>query len=84
MSPRGNGYVFVNSPDLPGFSIMLQPGDTASLDNLASALVKPLEAFITAEYKACAANESRRARISDFRYRPNSSKAQAEAEFCLA
>jgi hypothetical protein len=82
ISPRGGGYFFVNSPDLPGFSIMLQPGDIESLDRLAAAVVKPLEAFITAEYRSCVANGSRQVRVYDLRHRPNSSEIQAQ--WCTA
>jgi hypothetical protein len=51
-SEREGGYLFVNSPDLPGFSVMLQPGEIDDFDSFVAALAKPLEAFVTAEYRA--------------------------------
>ena len=51
-SPREGGYIFVNSPDLPGFSVMLKPGEIDDFDLLVAALGKPLEAFVNAEYRA--------------------------------
>jgi hypothetical protein len=46
------GYVFVNTPDLPGFSVMLSPVEMESFDLFAAALGKPLEAFVNAEHQA--------------------------------
>ncbi len=51
-SPREGGYMFINSPDLPGFSIMLSPSETEDFDAFVAALGKPLVAFVSAEYKA--------------------------------
>jgi hypothetical protein len=72
ISRREGGYFFVNSRDLPGFSIMLSPDDAESLDSLATALVKPLEAFINAEFRACMANPAQKARVTGVTHQPNS------------
>jgi hypothetical protein len=82
LSPRAGGYFFVNSPDLRGFSIMLHPGEMESFDSLSAALVKPLEAFITAEYRAYLTNEARKVRVTTVHHRPNSPDIQAQ--WCTA
>jgi hypothetical protein len=56
-SAREGGYFFVNSPDLPGFSVMLQPGDLDNFDTMVAALGKPVEAFVNAEYRAYLASQ---------------------------
>jgi hypothetical protein len=58
-SPRAGGYIFVNSPDVPGFSVMLKQGDLDDFESLVSALGKPLEAFVNAEYRAAQAHASK-------------------------
>lgn len=62
ISPRANRHFLINSPDLPGFSIMLLPGDIESPETISAALVPPLEAFITAEYRAYLQEPSRQDR----------------------
>jgi hypothetical protein len=56
VSPRGGGYLFITSPNLPGFSLMLHPDDGKSIQALSAALEGPLQAFIEAEYQAYKAN----------------------------
>ena len=62
-SPRDGGYIFVNSPDLPGFSLMLRPNETESFD----AILGPLKAFILAEFRACEATRHKELRITGMR-----------------
>jgi hypothetical protein len=50
--PRAGGYVFLKSPDLPGFSMMLAPGQHAELGAFVKAVEEPLMAFIAAECEA--------------------------------
>jgi len=77
VSPREGGYVFLNSPDLPGFSLMLKPGDMESFDTMTAAVTGPLEAFIKSEYQACRATKSKDVRIMGMRH-PDSSRIVAE------
>lgn len=81
-TPREGGYMFVNSPDLPGFSVMLQPGDMDSFDSLVGALGKPLEAFVNAEYRASqSAREGARVRLKGMQQRTSS---EIYADLCPA
>ncbi|WP_024340908.1 hypothetical protein [Bradyrhizobium japonicum] len=53
LSEREGGYALVTSPDLPGFSVMLNPKDQeGGIDSMKSAIVGPLEAFVKAECEA--------------------------------
>jgi hypothetical protein len=46
--PRGGGYTFVKSPDLPGFCMMLRPGEDKDVLSVIDAIGKPLSAFLVA------------------------------------
>jgi hypothetical protein len=50
--PRPGGYVFLRSPDLPGFSMMLEPSQHSQLGAFVKAVEGPLMAFIAAECRA--------------------------------
>lgn len=87
VSPRKNGML-VTSPDLPGFSIMLQPGDIDSDDTLNDVLAKPLAAFITAEMRAyrtyrakAEAREAKPVHVT-VQHKPNSH--EISAQWCTA
>lgn len=56
---RGNGYLFVSSQDLPGFSVMLRPKDLESVTAMSGALEAPLVSFIEAEWKAANSHAKR-------------------------
>lgn len=80
--PRAGGYIFVNSPDLPGFSVMLQPGDMDNFDSLVMALGKPLEAFVNAEYRASQSlKDGHRVRLKGMQQRTSS---EIYADLCPA
>lgn len=64
--PRVGGYMFVKSPELPGFSLMLRPGEVSDLDKLVAAIYEPLSAFLAAEYEA-GQIASQRVRITGLR-----------------
>ena len=49
--PRSGGHVFVTSPDLPGFSVMLRPGEHDDASSVIAVLDKPLKAFLMAEVR---------------------------------
>ena len=67
-SPRNGGYVFINSPDLPGFSLMLRPGDADDIGSLTAAIHSPLKTFIEAEYSAYRKlNQNKQLRVMGFR-----------------
>lgn len=75
---RSGGYVFVTSPNLPGFSLMLHPEDGKSVQALSAALEGPLQAFIEAEYQACRKKSGvqRRVHMSGI-FRPSDAKILA-------
>jgi hypothetical protein len=82
MSPRAGGYIFVNSPDLPGFSMMLKPGELDSFDSFVAAIAKPLEAFVTAEYQASRnLRDDGRVRIRGMQ---KATESKIYADMCLA
>jgi hypothetical protein len=49
ISPREGGYHFVRSADLPGFTMMLEPGEADSLKSIMDALYEPVMAYLEAE-----------------------------------
>jgi len=49
---REGGHIFVKSPDLPGFSVMLTPAEIDDFDLFVSALGRPLVAFVNAEHRS--------------------------------
>jgi hypothetical protein len=51
ISPKGDHHFLVNSPDLPGFSMMLVPSDIENRKALSSALSPALEIFIAAGHQ---------------------------------
>jgi hypothetical protein len=57
--PRPGGYVFVTSPDLPGFSVMLRPGEHEDATSVFAVLSEPLKAFLSAECHASLRAEKR-------------------------
>jgi hypothetical protein len=50
--PRPGGYMFLKSPELPGFSMMLEPNQHDELGEFVKAVESPLVAFISAECRA--------------------------------
>ena len=56
-APRAGNHVFVTSPDLPGFSFMLRPGEYENIDSIRAVLEEPLMTFLTAEKKASLRDE---------------------------
>lgn len=50
--PRSGGYMFLKSPELPGFSMMLAPSQHNEFGEFIKAVESPLVAFITAECEA--------------------------------
>lgn len=56
---RPGGYVFVTSPDLPGFSVMLHPGEHEDATSVFAVLADPLKAFLMAECRASERAEKR-------------------------
>lgn len=77
---RGNGYIFVSSPDLPGFSVMLRPQDLGSVTALSGAIEAPLVSFIEAEWKAANSHSKRVHMRGIYRY----SDSKIAAEYCAA
>jgi len=52
IEPREGGYSFVRSADLPGFTMMLEPGEADSPKSICDALYEPLTAYLEAESRA--------------------------------
>jgi hypothetical protein len=50
--PRPGGYVLIKSPELPGFSMMLERDQHAELGTFVKTIEAPLMAFIAAECHA--------------------------------
>lgn len=59
LSPREGGYVLITSPDLPGYSLMLHPGEMESFGSMTAAVSGPLEAFLAAEQQAARSNKKK-------------------------
>jgi hypothetical protein len=70
IEPRAGGYFFVRSHDLPGFTMMLEPGEADSPKVLVEALYEPVTAYLEAESKSA----GRTPRRTDFRGRGPASK----------
>ena len=49
---REGGYIYLNSPDLPGFTFMLNPGEDKSIRTLINAIEEPLSAYLEAHENA--------------------------------
>ena len=49
---RDGGYTYITSPDLPGFTFLLEPGEEKSLSTLINALEEPLSVYLVAHFKA--------------------------------
>lgn len=79
-SPREGGYIFVNSPDLPGFSVMLHPGELESFDSMAAALSGPIEEFVTAECRSL--DKAHHARVTGMDH--DAASSQIYARLCAA
>jgi hypothetical protein len=56
-SQRGGGHALVTSPDLPGFSLMLDPNELENFGSMTAAVSGPLESFIKAECDAVEASK---------------------------
>ncbi|MGH6848123.1 MAG: hypothetical protein ACREC0_12020 [Methylocella sp.] len=58
---RDEGYIFIHSPELKGFSLMLEP-DEYDIKTFLDAVYDPLLTYIQAYHKALAKNEKPRLR----------------------
>lgn len=77
---RGNDHIFVSSPDLPGFSVMLRPQDLESMTALSGALEAPLVSFIEAEWRAANSHAKHVHMRGIYRY----SDSKIAAGYCAA
>lgn len=76
---REGGYVFVHSPELPGFSFLLEPGEDKDLKTIMDALFEPLVAYLEAEIVAKnAGKQSNRVAVTGIK----KSTAPTLAELC--
>ena len=49
---REGGYTYITSPQLPGFTFMLEPGEDRSIRTLVDAIDEPLIAYLEARFAA--------------------------------
>ena len=49
---REGGYVFITSPELPGFTFMLAPGEAENIRTFINAIDEPLDAYLDAYFGA--------------------------------
>jgi hypothetical protein len=54
IQPREGNYSLVTSPDLPGFALVLEPGEADDLQSIVDALSAPLQAYLEVENKRTA------------------------------
>ncbi|MEX2200664.1 MAG: hypothetical protein WD711_04650 [Dongiaceae bacterium] len=57
---RGGGYTYLTSPELPGFSFMLEPGEADDIKKLMNVIHEPLSTYYSA-YSAHLRATSRKA-----------------------
>ena len=56
--PREGGYTYLTSPELPGFTFMLEPGEETDLRRMINALYEPLTFYLDAHIKGQARADS--------------------------
>lgn len=49
---REGGYTYITSPQLPGFTFMLEPGENENIRTFIDAIDEPLMAYLPAYFKA--------------------------------
>ena len=49
---REGGYTYITSPQLPGFTFMLEPGEEQTLRAFFDAIEEPLMAYVAAHFEA--------------------------------
>ena len=52
LAEREGGYTYIESPDLPGFTFMLEPGEDKNIRTFIDAIDEPLMAYLGAHFKA--------------------------------
>lgn len=83
--PRVGGYVFVKSPDLPGFSLMLHPSEAEDPSRVFAAIYDPVIAFIEAEFRAGQIADGNRVRLTSFKQTTSAQESTSYlAEMCRA
>ena len=75
---REGGYTYITSPQLPGFTFMLEPGEEQNIRNIIDAIDEPLMAFIDAHLKA-GASMNKHLHLTGFR-QSNGNKFVAELQ----
>lgn len=76
---REGGYIYITSPDLPGFTFMLEPGEEKNIRTFIDAIHDPLTAYVEAHFKATSSADN----IELTGYR-QSKPMNYVAEFCHA
>jgi hypothetical protein len=64
---REGGYALVQCLTLPGFAVMLEPGEAADLDAVIDAIKAPLKAYLEVESRRLAAIAHRAAPRAELR-----------------
>ena len=52
LDEREGGYTYITSPQLPGFTFMLEPGEDENIRTFIDAIEEPLMAYLPAHFKA--------------------------------
>ena len=79
---REGGYTYVTSPELPGFTLMLEPGEEASPQAFRAAVEEPLKMFIRAMIRAERATEP--LELTSFRPTQHNNRTNYVVEVCHA
>ena len=52
LDEREGGYTYITSPQLPGFTFMLEPGEDENIRTFIDAIDEPLMAYLPAHFEA--------------------------------
>jgi len=81
LEPHAEGYVFVQSPDLPGFTFVLGPGEDQNIRTLTDAMFGPLTAFLAAQRETERARPAEPVEVTGIR---RTGSRKYVAELCTA
>jgi hypothetical protein len=79
---RGDGYIFISSPELKGFSLLLGPGDYSDFKAFIDAVYEPLTTYMDAYMHAL--GTARRAQVRPENLRLRGTKMSGDvAKLCF-
>jgi len=77
---REGGYIFIYSPDLKGFSLLLEPGDYSDFKTFIDAIYDPLLAYLKLYFQA---RDTARKRHENLRLYAMEESAPMVAKMCF-